>query len=71
MRYRWPRCIRKQGRGAGARRRGRRCPSDMLTGRNGRYWMAERRRWEEGLELEQKDFSAYIAYVEEHLDPGI
>lgn len=46
-------------------------PADMLAGRNGRYWLAERRRWEEGLELEQEDFSAFTAYVEDRLDPTI
>lgn len=46
-------------------------PPEMLAGRSGRFWLAERRRWEEGLELTAGDFSAYNAYVETHLDPSI
>jgi hypothetical protein len=40
-------------------------PPEMLTGENGRYWLAERRRWEEGLELAQDDFLTLTAYTEE------
>lgn len=39
-------------------------PPERLTGENGRYWLAERRRWEEGLELSQDDFRTMMAYVE-------
>jgi hypothetical protein len=39
-------------------------PPDLLAGENGRYWLAERRRWEEGLELSKEDFKALMKYVE-------
>lgn len=41
-------------------------PVDMLTGPDGRYWIAERRRWEEGLELSEDDFVTLIDFVEQN-----
>ncbi len=41
-------------------------PADMLTGPDGRYWIAERRRWEEGLELSEDDFATLMAFVEQN-----
>jgi hypothetical protein len=38
-------------------------PSAMLAGPDGRYWIAERRRWDEGLELTEADFSALMTYL--------
>jgi hypothetical protein len=40
-------------------------PSEMLAGPDGRYWIAERRRWEEGVELAEEDFAALMTYLGE------
>ncbi len=37
--------------------------ADLLAGPDGRYWIAERRRWEEGVELTAEDFSTLIDQV--------
>jgi hypothetical protein len=42
-------------------------PSALLTGSDGRYWLAEKRRWREGLELRREDFVKYTKYVEKKL----
>ncbi len=42
-------------------------PPEMLAGGDGRYWLAERRRWEEGLELGKDDFAALTRYIEERV----
>jgi len=39
-------------------------PSSVLAGREGPYWIAERRRWTEGMELESDDFLAFLDLVE-------
>lgn len=39
-------------------------PSKVLAGANGRFWLAEKRRWQEGFELEPKDFEAFLHLVE-------
>ena len=39
--------------------------SEMLAGPDGRYWIAERRRWEEGLELTVDDFTTLMEHVEQ------
>lgn len=31
-------------------------PSQLIAGKDGRYWLGERNRWQEGLELSPKDF---------------
>jgi hypothetical protein len=36
----------------------------LITGPKGIYWLAERRRWVEGLEIEPKDFSFIMEYIE-------
>ena len=38
-------------------------PTGVLAGREGPYWIAERRRWAEGLELEISDFQAFLDMV--------
>jgi hypothetical protein len=35
--------------------------SSVLAGKDGRYWLAERRRWETGFELAAKDFERFIS----------
>jgi hypothetical protein len=39
-------------------------PSELLAGPDGRYWVAERRRWQEGLELTAADFTALLEQIE-------
>ncbi|MCA9931106.1 MAG: hypothetical protein KC419_21625 [Anaerolineales bacterium] len=39
-------------------------PSKVIAGPNGRYWLAEKRRWQEGFELEPKDFEQFLQLVE-------
>lgn len=34
--------------------------NEMLTGKDGRYWLAERHRWTEGLELTEPDFGTFM-----------
>lgn len=41
-------------------------PANMLTGKEGPYWLAERRRWQEGLELTAQDFQLFLQQVEQH-----
>ena len=42
---------------------------EMLAGPDGRYWIAERRRWEEGLELTADDFTTLMEYVAQKTQP--
>ena len=42
-------------------------PTSVLAGREGLYWIAERRRWTEGLELDASDFQTFLNMVEENL----
>jgi hypothetical protein len=39
-------------------------PTSVLAGSDGVYWIAERRRWAEGLELEPSDFQVLLDMVE-------
>ena len=39
--------------------------AEMLTGPDGIYWIAERRRWTEGLELTAEDFATLINSIEQ------
>jgi hypothetical protein len=41
-------------------------PANMLTGKEGPFWLAERRRWHEGLELTSQDFEFFLDKVETH-----
>lgn len=40
--------------------------TEILRGADGRYWLAERRRWQEGLELTPADFQTFLQYVMSH-----
>jgi hypothetical protein len=35
-------------------------PVELLRGKNGRYWIAERHRWQTGMELTKKDFETFM-----------
>ncbi len=35
-------------------------PVELLRGKNGRYWLAERHRWQTGMELTNKDFETFM-----------
>ena len=37
--------------------------NEILTGSDGRYWLAERHRWDEGFELTPNDFAIFMDYV--------
>jgi hypothetical protein len=39
-------------------------PTEMLAGPDGRFWIAERRRWAEGVELTPEDFGALLDFIE-------
>jgi hypothetical protein len=41
-------------------------PPEIISGKNGRYWLAEQRRWQEGLELTFADFETFINYLQTH-----
>ncbi|MFZ0544349.1 MAG: hypothetical protein WAM60_02855 [Candidatus Promineifilaceae bacterium] len=43
-------------------------PANILTGKEGPYWLAERRRWEEGLELTPEDFEFFLQSVKDHFE---
>lgn len=38
-------------------------PAKVLAGKDGRYWLAERRRWQEGFELTATDFETFLRTV--------
>ena len=38
-------------------------PKQVLAGKDGSYWLAERRRWKEGVELTPKDFATFMSYL--------
>jgi hypothetical protein len=40
-------------------------PSSMLTGKDGPYWLAEQKRWQEGIELTADDFATLMSYIEQ------
>lgn len=42
-------------------------PKSVLAGDDGIYWLAERRRWNDGLELTPADFQTFIRFVDNHL----
>ena len=44
-------------------------PAQILSGKDGRYWLAEQRRWREGLELPPKEFSLFLNYLQSGLLP--
>ncbi|NCF65029.1 MAG: hypothetical protein GWP61_03590 [Chloroflexi bacterium] len=54
----------KKGRSAATRPT---IPSSMLTSADGLFWIAEQRRWREGVEVAQQDFEIFMKYVEQKL----
>ncbi len=38
-------------------------PKQVLAGKDGTYWLAERRRWTEGVELTPQDFTTFMHYL--------
>jgi len=45
-------------------------PNSVLHSKDGRYWLAERRRWEYGVELTADDFTTLMDYAQAHVRPG-
>jgi hypothetical protein len=43
-------------------------PTQVLSGKNGRYWLAEQNRWAEGLELTREDFAVFLDYLQTHYE---
>jgi len=41
-------------------------PTQVLNGKDGRFWLAEQRRWQEGLELPLKEFETFLNYLQVH-----
>jgi hypothetical protein len=41
-------------------------PNQLLHSKDGRYWLAERRRWEQGVELAPDDFETLLAFAQTH-----
>ena len=41
-------------------------PTDVIRSASGRYWLAERRRWQDGLELSPDDFETLIQFLAQH-----
>lgn len=44
-------------------------PNSVLHTKDGRYWLAERRRWEYGVELTPNDFATLMEYAQTHAQP--
>jgi len=42
-------------------------PTSLFSGKDGRYWLAERRRWNDGLELVSDDFATFMTILETNL----
>jgi hypothetical protein len=38
---------------------------EVIAGKQGKYWLAERQRWRAGVELEPEDFEILLQYLEE------
>lgn len=38
-------------------------PAEVVAGRHGRYWLAERNRWRDGVEMSAEDFAQFMALV--------
>jgi hypothetical protein len=41
-------------------------PNQLLHSKEGRYWLAERRRWEQGIELTIQDFETLLGYIQRY-----
>ncbi|VAW31288.1 hypothetical protein MNBD_CHLOROFLEXI01-4470 [hydrothermal vent metagenome] len=42
-------------------------PAAVLTGKSGQYWLAERRRWQEGFELPLIEFEQFLSHIQAKL----
>lgn len=42
-------------------------PAAVLTGKDGKYWQVERRRWTEGFELTPKQFEQFLKHIQSTL----
>lgn len=38
-------------------------PTEVMTGRDGRHWLAEQRRWQKGFELSPADFETFMRHL--------
>jgi hypothetical protein len=45
-------------------------PGSLLAGKDGAIWLAEQRRWEEGLELTAGDWAVFMDYVNQYVNEG-
>ncbi|MBK8901463.1 MAG: hypothetical protein IPM53_09795 [Anaerolineaceae bacterium] len=43
-------------------------PAAVLTGKDGEYWLAERRRWTEGFELPAQEFELFMNHIQTTLE---
>ena len=43
-------------------------PTNVLTGKDGPYWLAEQRRWTDGIELSSSDFETFWEAVRERIE---
>ncbi len=43
-------------------------PTKVLAGKQGHYWLAERRRWTDGMELEVEDFQVFLNVVNQKVN---
>lgn len=41
-------------------------PARILAGKHGKYWLAERRRWNEGYELPPREYALFLEYLQTH-----
>lgn len=44
--------------------------SKVLSGANGRYWLAEKNRWESGYELSPEDYATFLTFLQQHAAPS-
>lgn len=42
-------------------------PDEVLMGKNGRYWAAEQRRWQDGHQLTQADYKTFIHFISQYV----
>ena len=43
-------------------------PTNVLTGKEGPYWLAEQRRWSDGIELTEADFAVFYEAIRERVE---
>lgn len=43
-------------------------PPEIITGKDGPYWLAERRRWIEGFELPAQEFESFMNHIQTNLE---